>query len=78
MQERLSWVAVVLAPLIGNVLIAGRSLLGGRMANPEILEGITTPSGGCRAELYHLPDGRIVIRELDEAGNLVRETFGHE
>ena len=86
MQERLYWVAVVPGPLIGNALIAGRSLLGGRMANPEILEG-PTPAGGVRSEIYYFDRSgnsvdkskavRVIIRELDKDGNLILETFGH-
>jgi hypothetical protein len=48
--------------------------------------GTTTPRGGVVAEIYYLSDdgrsvdknqaARVVIRELDEYGNLVSETFG--
>jgi len=49
-------------------------------------DGTRTPGGGTSAEIYYLDEERkavkkeqavrVIIRELDEHGNLVRETFG--
>jgi len=49
-------------------------------------DGTRTPGGGASAEIYYLdeegkavekePAVQAIIRELDEHGNLVRETFG--